>query len=326
MLKRYILSIFILILMFLSGCSVPSTLIEDNQTHNEATYINTEYFSLEIPSDFKSTSSDFLYENEEEILLNINSIYSLAPYTPDESYDEFKNRYLYVDEVIYLKEDLTQFTSIDGTVYYNAYCESITEYGAYLKTEFLFIPEHNLIVILAMETKEESDLSLDFLDKMKESISFRTLNNHSLVDCSLVDNYGGMLILSSDNTFKYHSSLNDTSSYVFGTYKYAFSNDAVNLLTTLPSLENEADAFNREINTQLINYTVMYDDSILENDYIVSLSDFFSLVLYVEGESNNDNLEEYTNLIPYYGFYVPSLDSFDLVNLNTGGDVLFTKK
>ncbi len=326
MIKNYVRFILFFSFIFLSACSVSSNVIEETEIILEQNFITTPYFSLEIPSDYMpSETENMAYNEETQTALGAIDISPLFPNSANEAFDELKALYLLERNIDSISESLTEFTAKDGTLFYTANLSYITEDNIHVNTQFLIVPSHNLIITLNIQSTNKDNADINLLNDMKNSIIFRDINSDILKESVLIDNRGAKLVLNSDNSFIYYQSSENMDNYFYGEYQTAFSNDGINLLCSLKTLENSYDTFRSIHNSQLENYIILYDDTVLSDDYLVCENDFYALTLYIKGSVLEEKEEKLDELVPYYGHYIPALNSFDFINLANGEGVLFVK-
>ncbi len=326
MAKKFILFFFIISCLFLVSCSNSVENTDSLKENKDYISIKTEYFSFEVPSEFSPSEKKNMYYNENtQTAIGIVRTVPLYPDDLNTVLDSLKDLYNSTYTIEYISDSLDEFYTKDNILCYIAEISYSSEDKFFAFERLLILPEHNLILTINIQSIHKDNLNLNLIDDIQNSIVFRDISSNMLANASFADNNGGYLVLETENTFKYYPSKDDTENYLYGEYKSAFNEEALDLLISQPTLENSYQAFKDIQNTQLTGYTILYDDNILSDNYIVCDNDFYSLLLNFKGEviDNKDNNLDTVSL--YYGHFVPSLNGFDFINLANGNGVFFTK-
>lgn len=319
---------------------------------NDGMYANSklnsyEYknISFKIPdTHIKIDENTFMSDDSGEVY-GINAVAPMGSTSPQDAYDFLVSQYRESDQVLEVSSTLSPWTSSDKVSCYVGTVILLGEDNLTTFIDIIFAPDKNVAISLFCSSYRFTSLQLE---NLKDTLTFNIGEKNFVFGNTFINTIDqSELVLSDDGSFKYYESQEDhENNYYLGNYEVYYGQEAFDFIAeqkeygiTMEELEN---SLRINMAGYILDSTSVYMLSQIEFDedgnfaginpdierYQVCKDTYYALVLkhqkLITSPTEEQNIEN--SKVLYLGYYIPEVDSIELLNTNELIQSVWTNK
>ncbi|MDE6020372.1 MAG: hypothetical protein K2H01_05155 [Ruminococcus sp.] len=287
--------------------------------------------SFEVPADWNAVSEleGSFISPDKKTAYQLQGESMLGSFTPKEFYDELVSSYSDSYNVIYTEDDVTPITSADGTKCFVGRIK-MTNNNILFNIDVLAAPNKNTVLTFAAQCTENNEPDTD-IREITKTVSFNIGAEDTASGRNFKISNGTEIHLNDDGSFKYFKNSDDAdSSYFEGNYEVYYGQAAFDKLVSMSEYGLTEEELENILSANMNGYSVggSHPMDYLENSetadgvsdkkgYRICKDTFYTIIMHTNVLVENGEVSDIDGTALYMGYYLPEIEEFDLLSVNT---------
>ena len=342
---KYILAIITasLIAVSFAGCSVfkkaPAETAEEttekseNSKASDATENSAKQtctvgdISFEVPADWEAVNGleGSFTSPDKKTAYQLQGESMLGSYTPDEFFHNLIDSYSSSYEIVRKEKGVSPLTTADGTECLAGRIEMISS-NTLFSIDVLIAPSKNTVLTYASQCSENNMPSSDIRDVTKTTV-FNIATEDMASGRKFKISVGTEIHLNDDGSFKYFETSGDPeSSYFEGNYEVYYGQAAFDKIVSMSEYGFTKEELENTLSANMNGYSIggsspmdyfNNEDSSGKEGYRICKDSFYTIIMHTNKLYENGKETESDGTALYFGYYIPEIEQFDLLSVNT---------